>query len=100
MKRGALIAALVSVAALFTSGVAHAQEHETLGRPTPGAIDLQPPATSIMEEIRDFHGFLLVIIVSISVFVLALLLWVIIRYNRRANPTPRKFTHNMLVEVI
>ena len=33
-------------------------------------------------------------------FVLALLLWVIVRYNRRANPTPKKFTHNMLVEVI
>ena len=31
---------------------------------------------------------------------LALLLWVIVRYNRRANPTPKKFTHNMFVEVI
>ncbi|MBI3437290.1 MAG: cytochrome c oxidase subunit II [Proteobacteria bacterium] len=71
-----------------------------MGQPTPGAIDLQPPATSIMQQIRDFHGFLLPIIVAVSVFVLALLLWVIIRYNRRNNPTPRKFTHNMLVEVI
>jgi cytochrome c oxidase subunit 2 len=43
---------------------------------------------------------LLPIIVAISVFVLVLLLWVMVRYNRRANPTPKKFTHNMLVEVI
>jgi cytochrome c oxidase subunit 2 len=95
-----LIAALASVAALLTGGGALAQEHEIMGQPTPRAIDLQPAATSVMEDIRNFHGFLLVIIVSISVFVLALLLWVIVRYNRRANPTPRKFTHNMLVEVI
>jgi cytochrome c oxidase subunit 2 len=53
-----------------------------------------------MREIVAFHNFLLPIIVVISVFVLALLLWVIVRYNRRANPTPKKFTHNMLVEVI
>lgn len=100
MKRGALIAAIASVAALLTGSGAFATENERLGQPTPEAIDFQPPATNIMQEIRDFHSFLLVIIVAISVFVLALLLWVVIRYNRRANPTPRKFTHNMLVEVI
>src|SRR5215510_1788046 len=91
---------MASAATLLTGGGAFATENERLGQPTPQAIDFQPPATSIMQEIRDFHGFLLPIIVAISVFVLALLLWVIIRYNRRANPTPRKFTHNMLVEVI
>jgi len=100
VKRGALIAAIASVAALLTGSGAFAVENERLGEPTAGAIDFQPPATNIMEEIRGFHGFLLPIIVAVSVFVLALLLWVIVRYNRRANPTPRKFTHNMLVEVI
>jgi cytochrome c oxidase subunit 2 len=87
-------------AALTFAGAAHATENERLGEPTPGAIDLQPPATPIMQDIRAFHDYLLPIIVVVSVFVLGLLLWVMIRYNRRANPTPRKFTHNMLVEVI
>jgi cytochrome c oxidase subunit 2 len=68
--------------------------------PQPGGVDLLPAATAIMRQIRDFHGFLLPIIVAISILVLALLLWVVVRYNRRANPTPRKFTHNMTVEVI
>jgi cytochrome c oxidase subunit 2 len=54
----------------------------------------------MMRDIQSFHGFLLPIIVVISVLVLALLLWVMIRYNRRVNPTPRKFTHNVMVEVI
>jgi len=71
-----------------------------INTPTPGGMDLQPAATSVMREIHDFHNFLLPIIVIISLFVLALLLWVIVRYNRRVSPTPKKFTHNVLVEVI
>lgn len=95
MKRGALFASVLGGAAAF-AGSASAM----VGAPTPRGYDLQEPATAVMREIISFHNFLLPIIVVISVFVLALLLWVIIRYNRRANPTPRKFTHNMLVEVI
>jgi cytochrome c oxidase subunit 2 len=94
VKRAALIA--LTAGAILASGAAHA----AVGAPTPGGVDLQAPATEIMREIHDFHGFLLAIIVTISTLVLGLLLWVIVRYNRRANPTPRKFTHNMLVEVI
>lgn len=95
MKRGALFAAAASL--MFASGAAHAT---VVGQPTPRGVDLQAPATEIMREIHAFHALLLPIIVAISVFVLALLLWVMVRYNRRANPTPRKFTHNMFVEVI
>lgn len=95
MKRGALFTAAAAAGVAF-AGAAWA----TVGSPTPGGIDLQQPATEIMRDIRAFHGFLLPIIVVVSAFVLALLLWVIVRYNRRVNPTPRKFTHNMLVEVV
>ncbi len=95
MKRGALFAAAASL--MFASGAAHAA---LTGQPTPRGVDFQPAATEIMREIQEFHGLLLPIIVAISVFVLVLLLWVMVRYNRRANPTPKKFTHNMLVEVI
>jgi cytochrome c oxidase subunit 2 len=86
----------MAAAATSFAGAAHA----TVGQPTARGIDLQPPATEIMSEIHDFHFMLLAIITTISVFVLGLLLWVIVRYNRRVNPTPKKFTHNMLVEVI
>jgi cytochrome c oxidase subunit 2 len=70
------------------------------GQPTPGAMHLQPAATEIMREITSFHDFLLWITISISVFVAALLVWVMVRYNRRANPTPQKFTHNIWVELV
>lgn len=95
MRRGALFAALTAGALSLTNSA-----YAAVGAPTPGGLDLQPAATAVMQDIHDFHNFLLVIIVAISVFVLALLLWVVVRYNRRANPTPKKFTHNMFVEVV
>ena len=95
MKRGALIAS-IAIAAMSFAGAAHAM----VGQPTDRGMQFQPAATEIMREITDFHNILLVLITVISAFVLALLLWVIVRYNRRVNPTPKKFTHNMLVEVI
>ena len=95
MKRGALFASVVA-SAMSVAGAAYA----AVGAPHAGAVDFQEPATEIMREIADFHTFLLWIIVAISAFVLALLLWVIVRYNRRANPTPKKFTHNLFVEVV
>jgi cytochrome c oxidase subunit 2 len=71
-----------------------------VGAPTDRAVDLQPAATEIMREIVSFHNYLLPIIAAITLLVLGLLVWVIVRYNRRANPTPRRFTHNVAVEVI
>lgn len=94
MKRGALIAAAA------TAAFAWAPAWAAVGGPTDGAIDFQPAATEVMRDVQEFHNFLLPIIIAVSVLVLLLLLWVIVRYNRRANPTPRKFTHNMAVEVI
>lgn len=97
MKRGAWIASIAAGAMSF-AGAAHATLLQ--GQPTPEGMHLQPAATEVMRDITSFHDFLLVIIIAISVFVAALLVWVMLRYNRHANPTPKKFTHNMLVEVI
>lgn len=69
-------------------------------RPTDGAMGFQEPATSIMERVYDFHTILLVIITAIVLFVSALLVWVMIKYNARANPTPKRFSHNTTVEIV
>ncbi len=69
-------------------------------QPEPWGLNLQEPASPIMEQMVDFHNLLLVIITAISVFVAGLLVWAIIRYNRRANPEPAKFHHNTTLEVL
>lgn len=79
------------------AGAASAQD--LVGQPTPRGIDLQPGVTEVKQDIGFFHDVLLVIITAISLFVLALLIWVAIRYNKRANPTPKTFTHNVPVEI-
>ncbi|HJW41920.1 MAG TPA: cytochrome c oxidase subunit II [Rhizomicrobium sp.] len=63
-------------------------------------MGMQPAASPVMERIESFHTFLLYIIVAVSLFVLALLIWIILRYNARANPVPSKTHHNSLLEVI
>ncbi|MEM1104890.1 MAG: cytochrome c oxidase subunit II [Pseudomonadota bacterium] len=71
-----------------------------VGAPTPGGLSLQAPATRIAERLHFFDSFLLWIITSIVVFVTALLIYVMFRYNRRANPEARKFSHNTTIEVV
>jgi len=72
-----------------------------IGQPVDGEIGLQPQVTKNGERAAWFHnGPLLYTITIISVFVLLLLLWVIFRYNRRANPVPSKTAHNTMIEVV
>jgi cytochrome c oxidase subunit 2 len=71
-----------------------------LGQPSPWQIGMQEPASPVMQDITDFHDFLLWIITAITVFVLGLLLIVIVRFNARANPTPSRTTHNTPLEVM
>jgi cytochrome c oxidase subunit II len=67
--------------------------------PQPWETGFQPAATPVMERIEGFHTELLYIITFIAVFVLALLVWVIVRYNERANPKASRTTHNTVVEI-
>ena len=60
----------------------------------------QEAASPVAERLHSFHHFLLYIIIAITIFVMFLLAYVIIRFNKRANPVPAKFTHNVLIEVI
>lgn len=60
----------------------------------------QAPATERMRQIEEFHDLLLYIIVAITVFVLALLVIVMVRFNARANKTPSTWTHNTALELI
>lgn len=69
-------------------------------QPRPWQIDFQDAATPLMEQITSFHNLLLIIITVISVFVLALLAWVAIKFNEKANPTPSRTTHNTTIEVL
>lgn len=69
-------------------------------QPTPWQTGFQPPASPIMESIEWFEAYTLWFIIPITLFVLFLLAWCIIRYRASANPTPSRTSHNTLIEVL
>eukprot|EP01025_Chloroclados_australasicus_P049381 TRINITY_DN56204_c0_g1_i1.p3 TRINITY_DN56204_c0_g1~~TRINITY_DN56204_c0_g1_i1.p3 ORF type:complete len:113 (+),score=11.52 TRINITY_DN56204_c0_g1_i1:57-395(+) len=83
---------LAALPATFAAGAAAAQsEFEGLpiiGAPVDRAMGFQPAVTDLARDLQWLDGFLLVIITVISLFVLALLGWCIVRFNQRANPEP------------
>lgn len=89
----ALVAAGITLA---TGGAAFAE----LGQPEPWEWHLQASGSPVMDNIIWFHDFLSVLIIVITLFVLALLVAVVVKFNSRANPVPSRTTHNTLIEVV
>ncbi|MDQ0455089.1 cytochrome c oxidase subunit 2 [Rhizobium paknamense] len=69
-------------------------------QPAEWQIDLQPHATPVMEQVRWFNHYTLWFIVPITLFVLALLIIVVVRFRASANPVPSRTSHNTLIEVV
>ena len=91
-----LIAFLASSMAILFAGTAFA----ATGQPHPWEVGLQAAATPVMEDVVWFHNFLLWVIAIIVVFVLALLVIIILKFNDKSNPVPSRTTHNTMIEVV
>ncbi len=90
-----LLGLAVAGVALVSCGAAFAE----LGQPAPWEYKLQEAGSPVMEQITWFHNMLLWIITIITLFVLALLVMVVVKFNAKANPVPSRTTHNTLIEV-
>jgi cytochrome c oxidase subunit 2 len=90
-----LLGFAVAGTALAAGGTALAE----MGQPAPWEFKLQEAGSPVMENITSFHNLLLAIITVITLFVLALLIIVVVKFNSRANPVASRTTHNTLIEV-
>ena len=90
-----LLGLAVAGAAFAAGGMALAE----VGQPKPWEMTLQESASPVMDNIVWFHNFLLVLITVITLFVLALLIIVVVKFNAKSNPVPSRTTHNTLIEV-
>ena len=90
---------LSGLATALSSLPAMAQELEIIGKPVAGGVGFQPPVTELADGIQRLDSMILVIITAICVFVAGLLVYCIVRYNQRANPTPARFSHYTPVEI-
>lgn len=97
LKSGLAALAALATTALLAGG-ARAKD-EAIGAPTDWQTGFQNAHSPMMEQISDFHDVLLIIIVVITAIVFVLLGIVIVRFNRRRNPTPQNWSHNTLLEM-
>lgn len=70
------------------------------GMPVPAGIDVQKQYSPDGRFAFKFHTAMLWVMGVICLFVLALLLIVIFRFNARRNPVASKTTHNTTLEVV
>src|SRR5690554_2338359 len=91
-------AALVALVAAVSAAPVLAQE--IIGEPRNWGLGFQPSVTPIKDQMHDFHNLLLIIITAITLFVLALLVFVILRFREDAIKTPSKTAHNTLIEIV
>jgi cytochrome c oxidase subunit II len=93
MRRLAVTSLPAIAAQLAASGAGAAQPH-------PWQLGFQPPATPVQVRIEAFNNELTVIIGLITVFVLGLLLYVIVRFDQRRHPVPTRRTHHTVIEIL
>ncbi len=82
------------IAGLVSASVAHADQ------PHPWQMGLQAPATEIMHQISWFEKYTLWFIVPVTLFVLALLIIVAVKFRADKNPTPSRTSHNTTIEIV
>jgi cytochrome c oxidase subunit 2 len=94
-------AAKADVAKKVETTIGTSKPDAAIGQPVPGKIGLQPQVTKLGERAAWFHDYPLQILMFVmSAFVLLLLFWVAIRFNRKANPVPSRTSHNTLIEIV
>ena len=86
--------------AALTAGLAASKAAaELVGAPTSGGIGFLPANSENADDIFWFHNWILLpVIIGISLLVLALIVYIVWRFNETANPQPSRRTHNGLLE--
>ena len=92
--RDLVVLTLAIVAPTMTAGIAQAAQ------PHPWQIGFQPAATPVQARLEAFNNELTVIIGLITVFVMGLLLYVIVRFSHRRHPVPTQTSHNTVIEIL
>ena len=94
MRSGKILATAAALVTGFTGATAFAAE------PLPWQYNFQPAVTPVMERVAEFHTLLLIVITFITMFVVGLLIYTMVKFSAKNNPVPSKTTHNTTIEVL
>ncbi len=99
MMRSVARGAVAVGAAMMVAAPAMAAD--LVGQPTPGAIGLQPSNSALRDSTDFFHNIILMpALGAVCLFVLGLLIYIVVKFNAKANPTPARFSHNTPIEIL
>jgi cytochrome c oxidase subunit 2 len=99
MQMAKRLLAVACVTVFHLSCIPFALAQEVVGAPRPWEMGMQKSFSPIKDKIIDLHDLVLAIITVITVFVAALLIWVVYRYNAEKHPTPSQTSHNTVLEI-
>ena len=71
-----------------------------VGAPKPWQLGFQEAVTPIKKAVYPLHDAVLIVITLITLFVLGLMIYIVLRFNKTRNPKPATFTHNKTIEII
>ena len=72
-----------------------------IGQPVDEKVGLQPQVTKIGRDAEWMHNYILMpVMVGITLLVLLLMAYVVVKFRRSANPVPSKTTHNTTIEIL
>ncbi len=99
-----MMAIVKNIVALFTAFAVTALTMGSAvaakGQAEPWQLGFQDAFSPVAHLQQDFHDTLMILITAITLFVLALMIYVAVRFNRKANPTPSKTSHNTMIEIV
>jgi cytochrome c oxidase subunit 2 len=93
LARASLVLGLALFVIAVLSGTGWAQQ------PHPWQLGMQAPATPVKERIHELHNWLMVIITLITIFVLGLMLYVMVRFHHSRHPVPTRTSHNAVIAI-
>lgn len=99
MFSGLWVAAFTALTGFAASAQDVLQGLEVIGKPIPRGINMQPQSTALARDFLWLDNMVLAIIAVTTIFVTFLLIYVMVRFNRKLHPTPATFTHNSPLEI-
>jgi len=95
----ATLAAMAMASLASAQPAGEPQNLPVIGAPVPGGVNYQPAVTEVAHDAHWLSFWVHATMLVIVIFVTALLLIVVFRFNSRRNPTPARFTHNTKLEI-
>ena len=95
-----ILAGMATLVTMMIIFVAEVFANPDTGQPYEWQMGFQRAVTPVMESINTLHNYVLVLITLISLFVLALLIYIVFRFNAKSNPNPSRVTNNTVIEVL